>query len=372
MIGRQRYSGAIQLIVVDSGSTDGTIRAAERAGALIRRIRQSEFHHARTRNMAVSLAAFRRVIFMVQDAVPCSDDWLSGMAGGLEEDGVAAAFAAQVPHADATPYARFDSDCIARIRLEASAFERIESIEIFHKMPYDTAYKSVGLDNVCAVYRKELLEKIPFPDVGFGEDLAWAVNISLLGHRVQYLPHVRVGHSHHRSPDYAFRRQIVNSYWVAGIMGRVREDLSGLSLKDLMFVAGSVRAFAIRQIKERESLLNGVEEEELFVDRLLKQYPLMWRIWLAALYRFLPLYSGRPSLEAKRVAQQADVEMASRLELIENVYPPKDRNEWFQTLEQVAANILGRIYGEVYAGSVLKGRVSRPLEDFVRPFMSGV
>ena len=372
MIGRQAYAGPVQLIVVDSGSTDGTIEAAERAGALVRRIDKAAFHHARTRNMAVPLAAFDRVIFMVQDAVPCSDAWLSGMARGLEEDGVAAAFAAHIPHVDATPYARFETEAIAAARLEASALEGVQSLESFQKMTYDRAYRGVGLDNVCAIYRKELLEKTPFPDVDFAEDLAWAVKIALLGHRVLYLPHIQVRHSHNRSPDYAFRRQIVNSYWVAGIMGRVREDLSYLSFKDLLSVAGSVRAFLFGRIKEQRHGLKGVEGEGLFVDRLLRRYPLIYRVRIVGVYSVFSRYLGTPSSGAKRIAQQATADIAYQSELIENGYPPQDGDEWFQTLEQVAANILGRIYGEAYAGCMLKGPVSRQLEEFMRPFLSGV
>ena len=50
MIGQQDYSGQIQLIIVDSGSTDGTVELAERAGAFVKRIHRKKFHHARTRN----------------------------------------------------------------------------------------------------------------------------------------------------------------------------------------------------------------------------------------------------------------------------------------------------------------------------------
>ena len=73
---------------------------------------------------------------------------------------------------------------------------------------------------MCAIYRKEVLEKTPFPDVEFAEDLAWALKISLLGLRITYLPHIKVRHSHNRLSDYTFRPQIVNSFWCAKIMGR--------------------------------------------------------------------------------------------------------------------------------------------------------
>jgi len=372
MIGRQVYDGPIQLIVVDSGSTDGTVEAAERAGALVRRIDKGAFHHARTRNMALSLATFDRVIFMVQDAVPCSHGWLSEMAHGLKEAGVAAACAAQAPHVDATPYARFITESIAAARLQASALDGTQSLESFNKMPYDQAYRSVGLDNVCAIYRKELLENTPFPDVDFAEDLAWAVEVVLLGYRIFYLPHIQVRHSHNRSPDYAFRRQIVNSYWVAKIMGRVMEDLSYLSLRDLMYVTLSVRSFLLRMAREGWSGLNGLEGEDLFVDRLLKRYPLIDRIRMG---EGLPLFSRfvrMPASKGKEVAQEAGAEVTRQMELIEENYPPQDGNEWRETLDQVAANVLGRIHGEAYAARGLRGPAPRALENFIRPFLSGV
>ncbi|MFO7598991.1 MAG: hypothetical protein R6X27_04180, partial [Candidatus Desulfacyla sp.] len=250
--------------------------------------------------------------------------------------------------------------------------EGSQSLESFNKMPYDQAYRSVGLDNVCAIYRKELLENTPFPDVDFAEDLAWAVKVVLLGYRILYLPHIQVRHSHNRSPEYAFRRQIVNSHWVAKIMGRVMEDLSYLSLWDLMCVTGSVRSLLLRLIKEGRYGLKALEGGGLFSDRLLKQYPLTHRIRMRAGFSIVSKCVLGPSSGGERIARQANADMAYQVECIENGYPPRDGNEWFQTLEQVAANILGRIYGEVYAGCVLKGRAAPQLEEFIRPFLSGV
>ena len=366
-IAGQDYSGPVQLIVIDSGSIDGTVPCAEKAGAFVKRIDQKHFHHARTRNEAIPLAIFDRVVFMVQDAVPCSEQWLSGMVRALKEN-VAAAFAAQIPHLDATPYARFETEAIANARLNASVVEKIGSFESFKEMPYDKAYRSVGLDNVCAIYRKELLEKMPFPEVGFAEDLAWSLEILILGHRVLYLPHIRVRHSHDRPPDYAFRRQIINSYWVARIMGRVREDISYLSLQDLIFTTRSVRALIFRLIKEKWPRMAEFKEQDLFVDRIFKQYPLVFRGY----HLFSRYFFVSPRLEVKEIDRQVNVDIAYQLKLIEEKYPLRDRQEWFQAMERVVANILGRMYGEVYAGCTLKGSVPRQLKKFITPFLSGV
>jgi len=371
-IAGQDYNDPIQLIVIDSGSTDGTVARAEKAGATVRRIDPKQFHHARTRNEGVSLARFDRVVLMVQDAVPCSHRWLKGMVRSLKENGSAAAFAAQVPHVDATPYARFETESIAHARLGALDVDRVSSLESFNKLSYDNAYRSIGLDNVCTIYRKEALEKTPFPDVEFAEDLAWALKISILGHQVSYLPHIKIRHSHDRSPDYGFRRQIINSYWVARIMGRVREDVSSLSLRELAFLTGSVRAMVLRKIMEKWDGLDGFQSEDLFIDHLLKRYPLISRVRVRWLDPFFEKYPDSPSQEVRGIAERLKADIAYQLKSIEDGYPPRDQQEWFQVMEQVVANILGRIYGEVYAGCTLKGSVPRQLEKFIKPFLKGV
>jgi len=371
-IKRQQGVDALELIVIDSGSTDETVELAENAGALVKRIPRKHFHHARTRNEAVLHAVFERIVFMVQDAVPCSDKWLLEMVRALTKPGVAAAFASQIPHLDATPYARFVTEAVAQARLNAPDLGSIHSVESFQKMPYDNAYRRIALDNVCAIYRKEVLEKTPFPEVEFAEDLAWALKISFLGYRITYLPHIQVRHSHNRSPGYGFRRQIVNSYWLARIMGRLREDFSFLSLRDLAFITRSVGALALKMIQDRWERGERFRSSDLFIEHLWDQYPLLSRIWVGRCRRSFAKYRYAPLPKVKEIAQRLNAEIASQLKSIEEAYPPRDGQEWLETLEQVVANILGRIHGEVYAGCTIKGPMPRQLKSFITPFLSGV
>ena len=183
MIGQQDYSGQIQLIILDSGSTDGTVASAEREGALVKKIDRERFHHARTRNEAVFLADFDRIVFTVQDAVPCSQSWLSELERSLFESGVAAVYADQIPHDDASPYARFEAESISKARGQVARIQSIDSLDAFNEMPYEQAYRAIGLDNVCAIYSKELLINTPFPEVDFAEDMAWALKNMLLGYK---------------------------------------------------------------------------------------------------------------------------------------------------------------------------------------------
>jgi len=375
MIGQQDYGAEIQLIVVDSGSTDGTIALAERAGALIRRIDKRHFHHANTRNEAVLLADFDNIVFTVQDAVPCSANWLSELERSLYETDVAAVYTDQIPHDDATPYSRFEIESISRARGRKKKIQQIESVELFNEMPYDKAYRTIGLDNVCAIYRKELLINIPFPEVDFAEDMAWAFKNILLGHRLMYQPDIKVKHSHNRPPEYAFNRQVINSLWCAKIMDRVRDDMSFLTVEDLMAMTNGISRFVNRLGSDILGKNEWVEKRNgkspRAIDRILEKYSVRNRVKCFLVDKFPKNWNYRsPKLRA--VEQQAQKGIQHVLNLIKRDYQVTDEQEMTKILHQSAANILGRIYGETYASCVLGGKVSQQLERFFEPFLISI
>jgi glycosyltransferase involved in cell wall biosynthesis len=374
-IRHQDYSGDVQLIVIDSGSTDGTPDLAKKAGAVVKRIDKKEFHHAGTRNAALSLARCDRVIFMVQDAVPCSCKWLSDLEEVLTENDVVAVYTDQVPHDDADIYARFEIESISKARGEKPVLQHLDSPASFNKMPYDKAYRAIGLDNVCAIYRKESLLKTPFPDVGFAEDLAWAFENLFAGNRIIYQPHIKVKHSHNRKPEYGFNRQIINSYWCARIMKRVKDDLSFVTIKDLMQVTGRFERFC------NQVLSDGVSGNQTRGDRdknsirvigkVLKRYSVKDRAAMFVFHNFLK--DSKPLCNrVEKIERQAREDVRHSLSLIKENYPVRSEEELLGVLEQIVASILGRIYGEVYASCMLAERRSPRLEDFIRPYLKGV
>lgn len=375
MIGRQDYGGQIQLIIVDSGSTDGTIELAERARALIKKIDKRRFHHATTRNEAVLLAKFNTIVFTVQDAVPCSTSWLSDLERSLSETGVAAVYTDQIPHDDASPYARFEIESISRARGGRQKIQQIESLKAFNEMSYDEAYRAIGLDNVCAIYRKELLMNTNFPEVDFAEDMAWAFKNMLLGHRLMYQPDIKVKHSHNRTPEYAFNRQVINSFWCAKIMNRVENDMSFVTVGDLMALTGALGRFVNRLGSE---VLGGKEPGDIkgrrlpqVIDKVKRSFSLRNR----AKYFIVDTSSRKSNLKLPQltiIQQQAEEGIKHILNLIENEYKITAWEELIGVIDQSATNILGRIYGETYASCMVKGKISSQLEAFIKPYMRGV
>ena len=370
-IKHQTYSDRFQLIVVDSGSTDGTVELALRAGATVQKIDQKLFHHAKSRNEALSLANHDKILFMVQDAVPVSETWLAALSRALDDYPVAAVYTSQVPHDDATSYARFDIESINTARGRVPVIQELDSVESYAEMPYHRAYRMIGLDNVCAIYRKKYLLREPFPTVDFAEDMAWAQKNLLLGLKVLYNPQIKVKHSHNRSPHYAFRRQIVNSFWCAKIMGRVEEDFSFVKVEDLKTITGEVLSFVSGMRSRIFACEPEYPKDALFLQEILGKYPGVSRLKGFLTGRFFDRQKPMPE-GVRKVALNLESQIEALFHLIQKKYHMKNEKEEVLLLDQVTANVVGRAYGEVYASRLLKGTISPFLESLVRPFFYGV
>ena len=99
----QRVDRELELLVVDSGSTDGSLGIARRHGAVVHEIARAEFSHGGTRNRMMALARGDHVAFLTQDATPAHEGWLAALLEGFAQaEDVAAVFG---PH-DARPDAR--------------------------------------------------------------------------------------------------------------------------------------------------------------------------------------------------------------------------------------------------------------------------
>jgi len=183
----------------------------------------------------------------------------------------------------------------------------------------------------------------------------------LKGRSVLYQPGIKVKHSHNRIPEYGFNRQIANSFWCAKIMRRVAHDMSYLNVGDLMSLTGAVRMFVSR--------ISGKEPRA--INKIVGRYSLKNRVrWLLIDRLSRDRKHGSPEL--RKIEEQAKQDILSILELMKTNYNATSKAELLEALEQIVANLLGRIYGEVYASCMLNGKMSSELEDFIKPYRKGV
>jgi rhamnosyltransferase len=212
----------LEIIVIDSGSTDGTVEVAQRYGAVVHRIPQAEFNHGATRNLGVSLARGKYVALTVQDAVPIDERWLATMVENLEQDKqVAGVYSRQI--------ARKDSSILTRAVVNSLALASLERREQFvgdskryTRMPPRKRRRLATFDDVSSCLRRSIWEEIPFERTNFGEDLRWGKRVIEAGYKLVYEPRSAVYHSHERGALYDLRRYYVNQ--------RLLSDLFGLEL----------------------------------------------------------------------------------------------------------------------------------------------
>jgi rhamnosyltransferase len=215
----QKTDFGYEVLVIDSGSTDGTPERARRHGASVHRINPGEFDHGATRNLGASLSTGRYVVFLVQDALPVDSYWLATMVDNLDADKtVAGVYGRQIPRPDSSPLTR------ALMRdWPTSNLERREQFvsgpETYAALPPVTRRSLAAFDDVSSCVRRSAWERIPFERTRFGEDLRWGKAAVEAGHKLVYEPRSAVLHSHERGALYDLRRHYVDALILRELFG---------------------------------------------------------------------------------------------------------------------------------------------------------
>jgi rhamnosyltransferase len=215
----QKTDFGYEVIVIDSGSTDGTAELATRHGASVHRIDPGEFDHGATRNLGASLTAGRYVVFLVQDAFPTDDHWLAAMVENLDTDEtVAGVYGRQIPRPDSSPLTR----ALMRDWPTSSSERREQSVgdpESYAALPPAARRSLAVFDDVSSCVRRSVWERIPFEKTRFGEDLRWGKAVVEAGHKLVYEPRSAVLHSHERGALYDLRRHYVDGLILRELFG---------------------------------------------------------------------------------------------------------------------------------------------------------
>ncbi|MGH2924167.1 MAG: glycosyltransferase family 2 protein, partial [Solirubrobacterales bacterium] len=196
-IGRQRTEQEVEIVVVDSASTDGSAALARTLGARVHEIPVERFDHGATRNLGAELARGEVLVFTSQDAYPVNDSWLAKLTAPLADSGVGGVYGRQVAHLDARPPEVYFLDFLYGPRPRVQAAPEPEQLSM----------ETTLFSNVTSAIPRELLRRFPFADdLIMSEDQEWAARVLLEGYRLVYEPEAVVRHSHPYTIPAAFKR----------------------------------------------------------------------------------------------------------------------------------------------------------------------
>jgi glycosyltransferase involved in cell wall biosynthesis len=206
---QQEVDGSLDLLVVDSGSSDRSTGIARAAGARVIEIDPREFSHGGIRNKIMDLSESDHVAFLTQDATPAHRRWLANLLAGFDlvED-VALVFGPYIPRPDASHAVQRE----LREFFAGFAPDGRPSVQRLDRWP-DTqrAYRRLPgrltfFTDANGCVARWAWKRIPYREAPYAEDQLLAAQMIEAGFAKVFQPEAGVYHSHDYGLVTYFRR----------------------------------------------------------------------------------------------------------------------------------------------------------------------
>jgi rhamnosyltransferase len=221
---------SVEVIAIDSGSTDGTVATLESYGAEVTHLSPEKFDFGRTRDLAYQRTHGKIVVNLSQDAIPAHPRWLENLVRPLADPDVAVSCGKSVPDPDRAqaqfPWERNGYFYFTReIRKFVRAYGR-------------------GVSFSNSAVRRSVWERLRFDPQPLGEDFQFQKKVHAANLKMAFPDDAEVLHHH--------------NYDLRGLYGRCRNE--GLALRmmgcgysewDLLRDLGSPRKYVqwLRELK---------------------------------------------------------------------------------------------------------------------------
>jgi rhamnosyltransferase len=186
----QDFEGEIELIVIDSGSSDGSIELIQsEPRARLIQIPLGTYVPGPVLNLGAREAKHDWLVYLNADATPVGADWLNNLLRAfLRNPQSGAAFSRQIPRPDCQAVFAHDYDRCFGPERESVNWEHFFSM-------------------VSCVTHKKVLEKVPIrEDLQYAEDDEWTRRMIAAGYSVEYALDSVVMHSHNYTLKQTYKR----------------------------------------------------------------------------------------------------------------------------------------------------------------------
>lgn len=195
----EAQSCALDVLIVDSSSTDGTQELAFQRIGQVHVIPSIEFNHGGTRQLMVDRHPdYDIYVFMTQDAYLTDPDAIACLVSPFQDPKVGAVCGRQLPHLNATALASHARAFNYKSDVQEKTLGDIPRLGL----------KTAFMSNSFAAYRADALAAVGgFPaHVIFAEDMYVAARMLLLDWKVVYAGNASCRHSHNYSVSEEFSR----------------------------------------------------------------------------------------------------------------------------------------------------------------------
>ncbi len=194
----QKQTLAYELIIIDSSSSDNTVKIARTYTDNVIVIPQDTFDHGGTRTKAAQIATGEFLVFLTQDALPFEENSIEKLIKVFENIKIGAAFGRQIPYPQTS---LFGTHLRAFNYPETSYVRTLKDKEKY-------GIKTAFLSDSFAVYRRSALEEIGWFKDGLilGEDNYAGAKLLLADYALAYCAQAKVYHSHSYSITQEFKR----------------------------------------------------------------------------------------------------------------------------------------------------------------------
>jgi glycosyltransferase involved in cell wall biosynthesis len=177
----QRGGFDLDVVVVDSGSTDSTLEIARAHGVRIVELPPGDFDYSRALNLGIEAVGGDLVASLSAHAIPLDDHWLEQMAAPFENERVAGVSCRQVPWPDA-PWQE----------VHRLAIQFLDASSVYA----DAGSDRIVFSNAASLVRRSVWLDHPFT-LPAAEDLDWARRVIAAGWKIVYESRTAVYHSHY-------------------------------------------------------------------------------------------------------------------------------------------------------------------------------
>ncbi|MDB5511040.1 MAG: hypothetical protein JWR08_523 [Enterovirga sp.] len=201
-IRRQACDFDYDLLVMDSGSTDGTAERVLRLAdprVRLERIDKAQFQHGRTRNLGISRTDGEFVALLTQDAMPKDGRWLSNLVAGFGRgDRVAGVTGRHEAYPEHDPFTKRDmNELFDALDLLPSVVDLEVGLPSFlYSGSLTWRMRAFFYSDNNSAMSRAVWKVLPYPEIPWGEDQVWAAQALRLGFQKVYADDAVVYHSH--------------------------------------------------------------------------------------------------------------------------------------------------------------------------------